>query len=170
MASEEANGYLEPVLATATSRTRWAIGHALNAALGAAILLAVFSIGAAVAGGAVLGGTAHQLRTLLGAAVTQLPAVLAMAAAVFVLVALLHRRAAGVAWALLIWSILAGPLFGPTFGMPQWAQNLSPLTHAPKVPAVEVTMAPLLALTVAVVLLGLSALAWLRRRDLALPA
>ena len=170
MAGEEANGFLEPVLATATSRTRWAIGHALNAALGAAVLLVVFSVGAGLAGGAVLGGTAHQLRTLLGAAVTQLPAVLAMAAAVFVLVALLHRRAAGVAWALLIWSILAGPLFGPTFGMPQWAQNLSPLTQAPKAPAVEVTMAPLLALTVAVGLLVLSALAWLRRRDLALPA
>jgi ABC-2 type transport system permease protein len=170
MAGEEANGFLEPVLATATSRTRWAIGHALNAALGAAVLLGVFSIGAAVAGGAVLGGTGHQLRTLLGAAMTQLPAVLAMAATVFVLVALLHRRAAGVAWALLIGCILAGPLFGPTFGMPQWAQNLSPLTHAPKAPAVEVTMAPLLALSVAVVLLALSGLAWLRRRDLALPA
>jgi ABC-2 type transport system permease protein len=170
MASEEANGYLEPVLATATSRTRWAIGHALTAAIGAAILLAAFSTGAAVAGGAVLGGTAHQLRTLLGAAITQLPAVLAVAAAVFVLVALLHRRAAAVAWAFLILSILAGPLFGPTFGMPPWAQNLSPLTHAPRAPAMEVTMAPLLALTVAVVLLVLSALTWLRRRDLALPA
>ena len=170
MAGEEANGYLEPVLATATSRTRWAVAHALNAAMGAAVLLAVFSIGAAVAGAAVLGGTAEQLRTLLGAAMTQLPAVLAVAAAVFALVALLHRRAHAAAWAVIIASILAGPLFGPTFGLPQWAQNLSPLTHAPKAPAVDVTVAPVLALTLAMALLTVSALAWLRRRDLALPA
>jgi ABC-2 type transport system permease protein len=170
MAAEEANGYLEPVLATTTSRTRWAVGHAMNAAVGAALLLMVFAAAAAVAGGAVLGATGPQLRILLGAAITQLPAVLTLAAAVFALVAVLHRRAAGAAWALLIGSILAGPLFGATFGLPQWALNLSPLTHAPKAPAVDVTIAPMLALIAAVALLALSALAWLRHRDLALPA
>lgn len=170
MAGEEANGSLEPVLATATSRTRWAIGHALNAALGAVALLGVFAVGAALAGGALLGGAAQQLRILLGAALTQVPAVFTVAAAVFALVVLLHRHAAAAAWGMVIACILAGPLFGPTFGLPQWAQNLSPLTHAPKAPAVEVEVAPLLALTIAVALLGLSALTWLRRRDLALPA
>ena len=35
-------------------------------------------------------------------------------------------------------AIVLGPLFGPTLGLPRWAQDLSPFTHIPKVPAAPV--------------------------------
>ena len=49
-------------------------------------------------------------------------------------------------------------------------QDLSPFTHSPKVPAVDVTAAPLLGLTAVSVGLALAGLAVLRRRNLVLPA
>ena len=57
--------------------------------------------------------------------------------------ALLPRWAAVVSWATIIVSILLGPLFGAaTLQLPEWAQNLSPFTHIPKLPAADVTGAP----------------------------
>ena len=49
-------------------------------------------------------------------------------------------------------------------------QDLSPFTHSPKVPAVELTAAPLVGLTAVGVALALAGLTVLRRRNLVLPA
>ena len=84
--------------------------------------------------------------------------------------ALIPRSAGVVSWAVLTAAVLAGPLFGTTLKLPQWAQDLSPFTHVPRVPADALSAAPMLAL-VAIALAGLAAgLAAFRRRDLALPA
>jgi ABC-2 type transport system permease protein len=91
-------------------------------------------------------------------------------AAVIAAIGLLPRLAGALSWALLIGSILIGPLFGPTLALPQWAQDLSPFTHVPKVPAVPVTAVPILALAMVVTALAVTGLVSLRRRDLALPA
>lgn len=170
MRSEEARGQLEPVLATAVSRPRWLAGHAGNALLGATALLLLFATGAGLAAGAVLGDPAGELGTLIPASLVQLPGIFVLGAAVIAMVGLLPRVAAAASWALLMASILLGPLFGPDLDIPQWALNLSPFTHIPKAPAVTVTAGPLLALTGVVAALALTSLASLGRRNLALPA
>ncbi len=170
MRAEEADGPLEPVLATAVSRPRWAAGHALTALLGATALLLLFATGTGLAAGGVLGDPAGQVRTLIGASLVQLPGILVIGAVVIAAVGLLPRLAGAVSWALLMASILVGPLFGPTLKLPQWAQDLSPFTHIPKAPAVPVTAAPVLTLTVVVAAVAVTGLVSLRRRNLALPA
>jgi ABC-2 type transport system permease protein len=46
MRTEEADGPLEPILATATSRPLWVASHAINALIGVAVLLVMFAAGA----------------------------------------------------------------------------------------------------------------------------
>jgi ABC-2 type transport system permease protein len=170
MRAEEADGPLEPVLATAVSRPRWVASHAVTALLGATALLLLFALGTGLAAGGVLGDPAGQVRALIGASLVQLPGVLVIGAAVVAAVGLLPRFASAVSWALLMVSIVVGPLFGPGLKLPQWIQDLSPYTHIPKAPAVAVTAAPMLALIAVVAALALTGLVSLRRRDLVLPA
>ena len=171
MRAEEADGPLEPVLATAVSRPRWAAGHAVTALLGATALLLLFATGTGLAAGGVLGDPAGQVRTLIGASLVQLPGILMIGAVVIAAVGLLPRLAGGMSWALLMASILLGPMFGPTLKLPQWAQDLSPFTHIPKAPAVPATATatPILALTAVVAAFALTGLVCLRHRNLTLP-
>jgi len=110
------------------------------------------------------------VRTLIGASLVQLPGILVIGAVVIAMVGLLPRLAGAVSWTVLVGSILIGPLFGPTLTLPGWAQDLSPFTHTPKVPAVPFTAAPVLGLIAVVAALTLAGLVSLRRRNLALPA
>ena len=84
--------------------------------------------------------------------------------------ALLPRWAAAVSWTVVIVFILLGPLFGAaTLQLPAWAQDLSPFTHIPKVPAADVTAVPVVALIALGLALAAAGLAAFRRRNLALP-
>jgi len=170
MRAEEADGPLEPVLATAVTRPRWAASHALTALLGATALLLLYAIGAGLAAGGVLGDPAGEIRALIWPSLVQLPGILVIGAVVIAVVGLLPRFASPVSWGLLMVSILIGPMFGPALKAPQWVQDLSPFTHIPKAPAVAVTAAPVLALIVVVAVLAVTGLVSLRRRNLALPA
>jgi ABC-type transport system involved in cytochrome bd biosynthesis fused ATPase/permease subunit len=68
-------------------------------------------------------------------------------------------------------SILVGRLFGAaTLQLPQWLQDISPLTHIPKAPAGDITALPVIAMIAFSALLTAAGLALFRRRDLALPA
>jgi ABC-2 type transport system permease protein len=118
MRTEEADGPLEPVLATAVSRPRWVASHAVTALLGATALLLLFAAGVGLAAGGVLGDPAGQVGTLIGASLVQLPGILVIGAVVIAAVGLLPRLASAVSWAVLMASILIGPLFGPTSNCP----------------------------------------------------
>jgi ABC-2 type transport system permease protein len=163
---EESRGRLEPLLAAAVSRPRWAASQLAVAALGAVAVLIGFAVAMALAAGAVVGDTPHLLAELTGAALLQLPAVLAVAGAVVAVFALWPRRAVVVSWLLVGAAILASPVFGASLRLPRWVVELSPFAHQ-KAPAASVGVAAL------VVLLGLAALAAagglaaFRRRDLA---
>ncbi|HEX6075954.1 MAG TPA: ABC antibiotics transporter [Micromonosporaceae bacterium] len=170
MRTEETDGPLEPVLATAVSRLGWVASYAVAALLGATALLLLYAIGTGLAAGAVLGDPAEQVRNLIGPSLVQLPGILVIGAVVIAVVGLLPRFAGPVSWALLIASILIGPLFGPALKMPWWVQDLSPFTHIPKVPAVPVNVAPILGLIAVVAAFTIAGLVSLRRRNLALPA
>ena len=54
---DEAQGTLEPVLGTAVSRLRWLAAYAVNALVGATLLILLFAVAMVVTGGLVLGDT-----------------------------------------------------------------------------------------------------------------
>jgi ABC-2 type transport system permease protein len=171
MRAEEADGRLEPLLATSVSRPRWMISHLLNAGLGALLLLLVFALSMGLAGGAVLGDIPAEVRALIGAGLVQLPAILLLAGVVVVLTALLPRAASALSWAVLLVAILLGPMFGAaTLQLPAWAQDVSPFTHTPKLPGADLAAAPVLGLIVIAAALVAVGLASFRHRNLALPA
>jgi ABC-2 type transport system permease protein len=169
MRAEEAGGSLEPVLATAVGRVRWAASYAVTASLGAAALVLLFAIGTGLAAGGVLGDPAGQVGNLIGASLVQLAGILVIGAIVIAAVGVVPRFAGAVSWTALIASILIGPLFGPGLKLPQWTQDLSPFTHVPKAPALPVTAAPVLALIVVVAALATTGVVSMRRRNLGLP-
>jgi ABC-2 type transport system permease protein len=111
-----------------------------------------------------------ELRKLTVAGLVQLPGLLVLGGAVVAAVGLAPRWAAPVCRSLLFASLVLGPLFGTTLGMPQWVQNLSPFTHVPEVPAASVTVAPLLLLAGVWLALAVAGVVATRRRDLVLLA
>jgi ABC-2 type transport system permease protein len=171
MRAEEADGRLEPVLAASVSRPRWMMSHLLNAVLGALLLLLVFAVSMGVAAGSMLGDLSAELRALIGAGLVQLPAILLIAGVVIALTALLPRAAAALSWAVFLVTILLGPMFGAaTLQLPAWAQDLSPFTHTPKLPAAELAAAPVFGLIAISAALLAGGLATFRHRNLVLPA
>jgi ABC-2 type transport system permease protein len=167
---DEAQGTLESVLGTAVSRLRWLGAYAVNALAGATLLILVFAVAMSITGGWMLGGTASLLRDLVGAALVQLPAIGVLGAAVVVLIMLLPRWSVGLSWALAVFAIFVGPMFGPSLGLPTWLLNLSPFTHVPNAPAVAVTAGPIVGLSLGFALLAAAGIRLLRRRNLTLPA
>jgi ABC-2 type transport system permease protein len=167
---DEVQGTLEPLLGAAVSRLRWLGAYAINAIGGAVVLMMIFAVAMGLTGGRVLGSTSSLLRELVGAALVQLPAIGALGATVVAVVMLLPRWSVGLSWALFVFSIFVGPMFGPSLGLPRWLMDLSPFTHVPNAPAVAVSVAPILGLGFACVLLATAGVLSLRHRDLALPA
>jgi ABC-2 type transport system permease protein len=171
MRAEEADGRLEPLLAASVSRPRWMMSHILNAMLGGIGLLLLFSVGVALTAGAVLGDTPAQLREMTAAGLVQLPAILVLGAVAVAATVLLPRFASAISWAVVMLSILFGPLFGgASLQLPQWVQDLSAFTHTPKAPAAAVTATPVVLLVAIAVALAAAAIVSFRRRNLALPA
>jgi ABC-2 type transport system permease protein len=170
MRAEEAEGRLESVLAASVSRPWWVISHLLNAGLGALLLLVIFAVGMGLGTGAVLGDVPAQLAALIGAGLVQLPATLLIAGVVVALTGLLPRVAGALSWALLLVAILLGPMFGAaTLQLPGWAQNVSPFTHTPKLPAADFSAAPVLVVIATAAVLVAAGLASFRHRNVALP-
>ncbi|HET7379186.1 MAG TPA: hypothetical protein VFJ24_04000 [Gaiellales bacterium] len=168
--AEEADGQLEPILATAVSRPRWIISHLLNAGLGALLLLLVFTVSMGLAAGLALGDVGGQVRALGEAGLVQWPGIMLIAALVVTVTAFLPRFASAISWTVLAASILLGPLFGAaTFRLPPSAQDLSPFTHIPKAPAAEITAVPVVSLLAVAVAFAVAGLLAFRRRNLALP-
>jgi ABC-2 type transport system permease protein len=167
---DEAGGTAESVLAGGVSRPRWVLAHVVNAAVGALVLVLLFGVGMGVGGGLALGGVASQTGDMVVAALVQLPGIFVLGAAVVAVVALVPRWAAPISWALLVVTLVIGPMFGEGLNLPQWVRDLSPFTHTPMAPAVEVAATPVLALSGLVVALGVAGVLVIRRRDLHLPA
>ena len=167
---DESGGTAESLLATAVDRPAWVLGHVVIAVLGSLALLMVFVASMAITAGRVLGDTGAQLRALVAAGLVQLPVVLVFGAIVVAAVGLKPRWAVAVSWGALFAALLLGPLFGPSLGLPEWVQNLSPFTLAPKLPAAELAVVPLVVLAATCLALVVVGIVAIRDRDLALPA
>lgn len=161
--AEESGGRLEPVLATAVGRTRWALAALANTVAGTVVMLTATGLAVGLVHGARSDDLAGQLPRQLGAALAQLPSVWVVAATTVLLFGALPR-AASAGWGVLAVFLLLGQV-GPLLGLPQAVMDLSPFTHTPKLPGGDADPLPLLALTAAAAALAAAGLAAFRRRD-----
>lgn len=161
--TEETGVRAEPLLATCVSRTRWLASHLLIAVVGTAWLMAVAGAGEGLAHGLRIGEMGQALR-LAAAGQAQVPAVLVLAGIAVALFGLVPRLVT-VVWVALVAFLVLGQL-GPALQLDQWALNLSPFTHAPRMPADQLTAAPVVALLAVGGALLAAGFVGFRRRDL----
>jgi ABC-2 type transport system permease protein len=159
---EETTGRAEPLLAGATSRTRWALSHTAVALGGTCVLMLLAGAYAGLAHAAQT-GDAGQLPRLLAAAVAQVPAAWVLAGFALAVLGLLPRATLA-AWAALALCLALAEL-GPVVELSQAVIDLSPFAHSPQLPGGTFTAAPLWLAAIAAAL-TVAGLAGLRRRDL----
>ncbi len=162
MRGEETSGRLEPLLATALARPRWAAGYVAVAALGTVVVLAASGLGAGIADAAT-SGDLGRLPLLVGSSVALAPAVWVLIGVAVALFGLAPRLAAA-AWGALAACYLAAFL-GPLLGLPEWVMDASPYTHVPLLPAASFDAVPLLGLTAVAAALVAVGLVGFRRRN-----
>lgn len=163
--AEETGGTAEPVLATATGRVRWAFSHIAVAVGGAALLLAVAGVATGLGYGLRTGSPGTWVARMTGAALGQLPSALVLAAVAIALFGVLPRASVGGAWTALGLVVVIS-LFGQALQLSHWILDVSPFTHAPRLPGGPVQAAPLLWLCAIALALSAVGLAGLRRRDI----
>ena len=162
--SEEVAGLAEPVLATALSRVSWALSHVAVAFFGSIALTAIAGLGTGLAY-SFQGGGPGDIAQLTWAAVVQSPAVWLLASIALVTIAMIPRASVSVSWSLLGVCVVIS-FMGPLLGLPDWVSRLSPYDHIPKLPAADLTVLPLLALTAVAAAAAVVGLAAVRRRDI----
>ena len=166
--TEETGGLAEPLLATAVGRIRWGLSQVAVAVFGAAVLLALAGLATGLGYGLRTGSgpsTGPQVARMLGAAMAQLPASLVIAGVAVALVGLLPGACVAGAWTV-FGAVVVIDLFGQVLQLSHWLLDISPFTHAPKLPGGTVSAAPLLWLCLAAVTFSALGLAALRRRDI----
>jgi ABC-2 type transport system permease protein len=167
--AEESAGRAEPLLATAAGRVRWGLSHVAVAVAGTAVLLAVAGLAAGLGYGLRTGSAGPEVTRLLGAALVQLPASVAVAGAAVALFGLAPRACVAGAWSVLAVVVIIA-LFGQILRLSGWIAGISPFTHVPKLPGAVITVSatgsPLLWLSLAALALAAAGLAGLRRRDI----
>lgn len=163
--TEEAGGQAELILATATGRVRWALSHIALAAMGAALLLALAGVATGLGYGLRIGAAGTWAATMTGAALAQVPPVLVLAAVAIAAFGLWPRTCVPAAWTAL-GLVVVIDLFGPALQVSHWIVDISPFTHAPRLPGGPVHAAPLLWLCAVALALSAVGLAALRHRDI----
>jgi ABC-2 type transport system permease protein len=102
---------------------------------------------------------------MIGAAMGQLPSALVLSAVAIGFFGLLPRASAAGAWTALGLVVVIS-LFGQALQLSHWVLDVSPFTHAPRLPGGPVLAAPLLWLCAVALALSAAGLAGLRRRDI----
>ncbi|MFI0217337.1 ABC transporter permease [Streptomyces lydicus] len=161
---EETGDRAEPVLAGAVGRLRWAAGHLVIAYAGTAVVLACGGLALGASYGLSVGDLGGQLGPVLAAALAQVPAVWTLTGVAVLVFGLLPKATSAV------WAVVGGCLalgwLGPSLKFPQWAMDLSPYGHLPKLPGAEATAAPFVWLLALSALFAAAGLAGFRRRDI----
>jgi ABC-2 type transport system permease protein len=165
MRAEETADQAGLVLATATGRVRWAFSHIAVAVAGTALLLAVAGVTAGLGYGLRIGSAGTQVARMTEAGLAQLPSALVLGGVAVAACGLLPRVAVPVAWSALGLVVLIN-LFGQPLQLSRWVLDISPFTHAPRLPGGTVTAAPLLWLCALALAASIAGLVGLRRRDI----
>ncbi|MFE0193653.1 ABC transporter permease [Streptomyces sp. NPDC058989] len=162
--SEETGERAEPVLAGAVGRLRWAGSHLAVAYAGTAVILAFGGLALGLSYGVSAGDIGGHLGPVLAGALAQAPAVWTLTGLAVLVFGVLPRATTAV------WAVVGGCLaigwIGPSLKFPQWAMDLSPYGHLPKLPGAEAAAAPFLWLLGLTVLFTAVGLAGFRRRDI----
>ncbi|MDZ7674415.1 MAG: hypothetical protein U5K30_05045 [Acidimicrobiales bacterium] len=162
--SEEVAGRAEQVLAMPLSRTAWVGSHLLVAAVGTVVVIGAGGLGVGISY-ATVSSDVNQITRMLGAAMATLPAVLVLGGLAVALFGA-SLRLSLIAWAGLAVTVLV-QFFGELLQLPGWAMSLSPLQHVPGLPAEDLEVVPLLALSLVAVTLAAVGVGSLRARDVA---
>ncbi|XVV06894.1 ABC transporter permease [Actinosynnema sp. CA-248983] len=162
--AEETEFRAEPVLATAVRRVSWVGSHLVFATLGVVVVLAAAGLGAGLVHGVRVGDVGGQVARLVGSALAHVPAVWVVAGISLLLFGLVPKLAS-VSWAFLVVFLVLGQL-GPLLELDQWAMDLSPFTHIPKVPGADLTATPLVWLSVVALAFVVVGIGSFRRRDI----
>lgn len=157
MWSQETGGLADVVLVLPVDRVRWALGHLVVTAAGAAVTLAGLGLGAGIGSGAPL--------AVLGSTIAYLPACLVFAGIAVVLIGWAPRLAVPVSWTLLGLSLLID-LLGEFRLVDAAVLDVSPFvrTLRPLVAGTGLTASLLVLVLVAAALMAAGAIG-LRRRD-----
>jgi ABC-2 type transport system permease protein len=128
-------------------------------------VLVAGGLGIGLAYGIAISDVSAQVPRLIGAALVQLPAALAVAAVAAAFVGVLPNWSGPAGWLALAFCGFIG-LFGPALNLSQAVLDISPFTHVPRLPGGAFTIAPLVWLSVAAVVLACVGLVGLRGRDI----
>ncbi|MFH5227596.1 hypothetical protein [Antrihabitans spumae] len=163
--SEEAEGRLEPLMATATARLGWLMSHVVIVVAGSVIIFLFLGTGMGIAYGLAAGDTPGRVATLAAAALVHVPATLVIAGAVVMLIGLTSKWSGVLAWSVYALAMLTGPL-GEALSLPGSFRGVSPFSHTPALPSADLILAPLLALLLAAGVITVIGIVAFRRRDL----
>ncbi len=166
LATEEADGHAEPILATGVSRTRFLMSHLAVALVGTTLLTLVQGAAFAFANAAQT-GSMDRVGATIGASIAYLPAIWLMTGVVILLFGFVPRLTF-LAWALLVAFLLVAEL-GALLTWPQWVLDTSPFAHVPRLPAAAMDWTPLIVLTLLAGALIAAGVARFRGRDLDTP-
>ena len=161
MRSEEADGRVELLLASAVRRSAWFGGTIALTLIGAAWLIAMGVAGFIV--GAAVSGSSTDPVSLLGAAAGQLPAVFVLLGLAALLIGV-RPRLAPLAWAAFAFSAVMA-FFGPLLDLPDLVIEASPYTHLPQLPQDPAVATPYVVLSVIALALLAIGFVGIRRRD-----
>ncbi len=161
--TDEAAGTIEPQLAGALSRWRWALQRLVIPAVWSAVLLA---LGGGLLG-AVYGSSVHdasQGGRLALAALAYWPAVMVVVALAVLLWGYVPRLAVPLAWGVMaaMWFLT---MFGEVFRLPHWFLSALPLAATPYQPVEPMSWPPLVVMTLVAVALAWAGLDRFARRD-----
>jgi ABC-2 type transport system permease protein len=162
--AEEASGHAESMLATPLSRWRWAGGQ-LAVTVGATVLLVLVTGVSIGIGYAVSVDDPSAIATLTAASLATLPAVLVLVGVATLLFGW-FPHATTAAWVVFA-VVCVIDVFAEVLRLPHWLRLVSPLEHAPSVPAESWAVTPIVALCAVALTMVVAGLVGFRRRDLA---
>ncbi len=161
--SDEASGMIEPQLAGALSRWRWALQRLLIPAVWSAVLLL---IGGYLVG-TVYGASIHdasQGGRLALAALAYWPAVMVFAGLAVLLWGYLPRLAVSIAWGVMV-AMWFMTMFGEVFRLPHWLLHALPLAATPYLPLAPMSWTPLVVMALIAAALTWAGIDRFARRD-----
>jgi ABC-2 type transport system permease protein len=152
------------VLAGSVGRVRWGLSHLAVAVAGTALLLAVAGLATGLGYGLSVGGAGGETARMLGAGLAQLPAALVIVGIAALAVGAVPDACVALGWMAVGLAVLLN-IFGQALKLSHWVLDISPFTHAPRLPGGAVgaeSLAWLCVIGIGLCALGLAAL---RRRD-----
>jgi len=160
---DEATGIVEPQLAGALSRRRWAGQRLLIPSVGSAVLLLVGGACMGAGYGSIINDPGQTIRLAL-AALAYWPAVMMLVGVAVGLFGWLPRLAIPLTWGVLaaMWFVV---LIGDALHLPGWLLNLLPFSATPHQPLVPLTWTPLVVMTLVAGGLVWTGLGRFARRD-----